>query len=115
MGLLLRILLNALSLGIADYLIAGIRINGLFTLILASLLLGVVNAVVRPILLIFTFPITVVTLGLFLLVVNAAMLGLTAWLLPGFTISGFIPALLGWVIITVLGWFWDRLLAKRLP
>ena len=68
------------------------------------MLLGIVNAVVRPLLVILTLPITVLTLGLFLLVINAATLGLVAWMLDNFTIAGFWPALLGAIVVSVTGW-----------
>ena len=70
----------------------------------AALLLGVCNALVRPVLVLLTLPITLVTLGLFLLVVNAAVIGLVALLLPGFAIAGFIPAVLGGLVVSVTGW-----------
>jgi putative membrane protein len=79
------------------------------TLLLAALLLGIVNAVVRPLVIILTFPITVVTLGLFLLVVNAGMLGLVGWLLEGLRLSGFWAALFGSLIVSatamVASWY----------
>jgi len=77
-GLWLRLLVVALGLWLASALVPGIEVQGLWTLLGAALLLGIVNAVVRPLLVILTLPITLLTLGLFLLVVNAAMLGLVA-------------------------------------
>ena len=68
------------------------------------MLLGVVNAIVRPIAVVLTFPITIFTLGLFLLVVNAGMVGLVAWMLPGFHIDGFWTALLGALVVGLTGW-----------
>jgi putative membrane protein len=103
MSFLIRVLISMLSLGLAARFIPGIYVRDWGTLFLAALLLGVVNAVVKPILVLMTLPITLLTLGLFLLVVNAAMLGLVAWLLPGFAIAGFIPALLGWLVMAVAG------------
>jgi putative membrane protein len=100
----------ALSLALAAHLIPGIRVDGWVTLLLASLIFGVVNAVIKPILVVLTFPITLVTLGLFLVVLNAAMLGLTAWLLPGFAIDGLLPAILGWLLVTAVGWVASKLL-----
>ncbi len=98
---LLRLAISALSLALAAAIVPGIVVDGAFTLILAAFLLGIVNAVVRPILIIFTLPLTVLTLGLFLLVVNAASFGLVALLLPGFRIAGFGSALLGWLIVWI--------------
>src|SRR5690606_14853810 len=110
MSLLIRIVVGMISLGLAAYLVPGIHIRGWFTLLLASLLLGIVNAVVKPILVLLTFPITLLTLGLFLLVLNAAMLGLVAWMLPGFAISGFFSALLGWLVMVLVGAVLNKLL-----
>lgn len=110
MPILARFIVVALSLWLAAYLIPGFRVDGWPTLALASLLFGVVNAVVKPVLVLLTFPITLLTLGLFLIVLNAAMLGLVAWLLPGFAIDGFLPAVLGWLIVTVVGWAASKIL-----
>ena len=103
-GFLVRVAVGMLGLWIAQAIVPGIHIEGAFTLALAALLLGLVNAVVRPLLVILTLPITLLTLGLFLLVVNAAMLGLVAALLDDFTISGFWAAVLGAVIVSVVTW-----------
>lgn len=101
---LLRAAIAALGLWLATVLVSGITIATPVTLIVAALLLGVCNALVRPVLVILTLPVTVLTLGLFLLVVNAAVLGLVALLLPGFTIAGFLPALLGAIVVGITGW-----------
>jgi len=103
-GFLLRMAIAAIGLWIASAIVPGMRIVGTGTLIAAALLLGLVNATVRPVLLILTLPITVLTLGLFLFVVNAAMLGLVAWMLDGFALSGFLPALLGSIVVSLTGW-----------
>lgn len=110
MPFLIRLAVVALSLALAAHLIPGIRVDGWVTLLLASLLFGVVNAVIKPILVVLTFPITLVSLGLFLVVLNAAMLGLTAWLLPGFAIDGLFPAILGWLLVTAVGWVASKFL-----
>ncbi|HYV50813.1 MAG TPA: phage holin family protein, partial [Dongiaceae bacterium] len=78
-------------------------IEGLGSLILSALLLGIVNAIFRPLAIFLTLPFTLLTLGLFLFVVNAAMLGLVAWLLPGFTIANFWSALLGSLVVSIVG------------
>jgi putative membrane protein len=103
MPLLIRIVISLVSLAVASRLIPGIVVQDWLTLILAALLLSVVNAVIKPILAFLTFPITVLTMGLFLLILNAAMLGLVAWMLPGFSISGLLPAILGWLVMAVVG------------
>lgn len=112
-GLLLRLLVVALGLWLASALVPGIEVQGLWTLLGAALLLGIVNAVVRPLLVILTLPITLLTLGLFLLVVNAAMLGLVAWMFDNFTISGFWPALLGSIVVSLTGWLASYFIGPR--
>jgi putative membrane protein len=103
-GFLIRWAVSALALWVARSLVPGIQIEGASTLWMAALLLGFVNAVVRPLLIFFTFPITILTLGLFLLVINAAMLGLVAALLDRFTIAGFWPALAGAIVVSLVSW-----------
>ena len=104
-GFLFRLAIGALGLWLAAKIVPGMRIDGNETLFAAALLLGIVNAVVRPIAIIFSFPFLLVTLGLFLLVVNAAMLGLVAWLLKDFHLAGFLPALLGSIVVSLTSWF----------
>ena len=103
-GFIIRMLIIAAGLAIAAWIVPGIRVAGPGTLALAALLMGFVNAFIRPIIVVLTLPITIVTLGLFLLVVNAAMFGLVAFALPGFFVSGFLPALFGWLIVVFVSW-----------
>ena len=103
-GLLLRLLIVALGLALAAELVPGIEVRGADTLLGAALLLGIVNAVIRPILILLTLPATVLSLGLFLLVINAAMLGLVAWVFDNFSIAGFWPALFGAIVVSLTGW-----------
>lgn len=103
-GFLVRLLIAALGLWLAQALVPGVEIHGAGTLLVAALLLGIVNAFVRPAIVLLTLPITVLTLGLFLWVVNAAMLSLVAALLEGFTLRGFGSALLGALIVSLTGW-----------
>jgi putative membrane protein len=103
-GFLLRLLVGALGLWLAARLVPGMSIEGNGTLIAAAFLLGVVNAVVRPVAVLLTLPLTLLSLGLFLLVVNALMLALVAALLDGFTLSGFGAALLGSLVVSFTGW-----------
>jgi putative membrane protein len=103
-GFLIRMLVTAAGLALASALVPGIEIEGTVTLIAAALLLGIVNAVVRPLAILLTLPLTLLTLGLFLLVINAGMLGLTAWLLAGFHVAGFGAALLGSLIVSFTSW-----------
>ncbi|MES2724438.1 MAG: phage holin family protein [Pseudomonadota bacterium] len=101
---LARVLIAALGLWLAAVVLAGVSYSGWLDLLLAALLLGLVNAIVRPIVFLLTLPLTILTLGLFLLVVNAAMIGLVALLLPGFTISGLVPGILASIIVGVVSW-----------
>jgi putative membrane protein len=103
-GFLVRLAIVALGLWLAQAIVPGIEIAGTGTLIGAALLLGLVNALVRPLAVLLTLPLTVLTLGLFLLVVNAAMFGLVAALLDGFRVSGFFASLLGSIVVGLTGW-----------
>jgi putative membrane protein len=103
-GFFVRMLITALGLWLASEIVPRFHFAGVGTLLAAALLLGIVNAVVRPVLILLTLPITIFTLGLFLLVINAAMVGFVAWLLKGFTVGGFGPALLGSLIISITSW-----------
>ena len=109
-GFVLRALISAIGLWVATRWVSGIRIDDAGTLVLAGLLLGLVNAVVRPIAVVLTLPITILSLGFFLLIVNAAMVALVAWILPGFHIYGgfwsaFETALIVWVTGWLASWF----------
>jgi putative membrane protein len=108
MGVITRLIVVALSLWLASELVPGIEVQGGWTLIGAAILLGLVNAVVRPVLVVLTLPFTILTLGLFLLVINAAMLGLVAAMFDGVTIESFWSAVLGSLIVSIMGWlaFW---------
>jgi putative membrane protein len=108
MGFLARTAINAFALWAATEIVPGIHVAGLGTLILAAVVFGLVNAVVRPVAVILSLPLTLLTFGLFLLVVNAAMLGLTALLLPGMRIAGFWPALFGAIVVSVVSWIASR-------
>jgi putative membrane protein len=113
MRFLLRLLLNGVAVFLAAQLIPGIGIAGPGAAIVAGIALGLINAVVRPVLILLTLPVTLVTLGLFIFVVNAICLALAAWFVPGFTIIGFIPALLGALVITIISWLLSALLTDK--
>ncbi len=104
LGFLLRWSINLLALVTAAVLIKGIRIQSIEMGILAAGILGIVNAVIRPIVLVFTLPINLLTLGLFTLVINAAMLKLVSMVVPGFVIESFAAAFLGALIVSVVSW-----------
>ena len=101
---LVHLAVSALALWLVARIVPGIAVETPVPLILAALVLGIVNTLVRPILFVLTLPITCLTLGLFYLVVNGIAFGLTAWLVPGFKVHGFIPAVLGALCVSVLSW-----------
>lgn len=103
-GFVLRAAMVALGLWLATKMFSGLHFDSAGTLLAAALLLGVINAVIRPIAVILTLPLTLVTLGLFLPVINAAMLGLVALLLAGFQISGFWTAVGASIVVSVMSW-----------
>jgi len=104
-GFVFRLVITGLGLWAAETIVPGVRIDGWGNLVVAALLLGVVNAVIRPIILILTLPLTVLTLGLFILVVNGISLALVAWLMPGFSLSGLGAAILGSLVVGLPSWF----------
>lgn len=108
-GIFLRWLIIMLGLYLASVIVPGVHIRGTGSFILAAVLLGLVNAVVRPIAFVLTLPLTIITLGLFLLVVNAAMFGLVAAMLDSFVVTGFWAAVFGALIVsitsTVASWY----------
>jgi len=103
-GFLLRAAISALGLWVASQLFDGLHFATTTKLVLAAVLLGVVNAFVRPLAFILTLPSTVLTLGLFLLVLNAGMVALVAWLVPGFQVSGFWTAVGAALIVSLVSW-----------
>ena len=112
-GFILRGLFVALGLWAATSIMDGIMIDKPLTLILAGLLLGVVNAIVRPFALLLSLPALLFTLGLFLLVINAAMLGLVALMLPGFKIAGFWTAVGAALIVSIVSWIGSWFIGPR--
>jgi len=103
-GFLLRAAIAALGLWVASEILDGLVFESTAKLIVAGLMLGVVNAFVRPLAFILTLPLTVLTLGLFLLVLNAGMVSLVAWIVPGFEISGFWTAVGASLIVSLVSW-----------
>ncbi len=109
--LLVRLIFGALGLWIASKLLVGqIEFRDSAALLLAALLLGVINAIVRPIVVILTLPLTIVTLGLFLLIVNAAMIGLASMIVPGFQVHGLVAGMLTAIITGVTAWIGGMIL-----
>lgn len=111
MRLLVRWAVNAIAIWVAIELVPGIEHSGTAaSLFLIALIFGLVNALVRPFLTLLTCPLIILTLGLFVLVLNALMFGLTAWLVPSLTIDGFWPAFFGALIVSVVSGFINMLI-----
>ena len=108
--LIVRAVFGMLGLWLAATFVPGVVFTDGGSLILSALLLGIVNAFVRPIVVVLTLPITVLTLGLFLLIVNAAMIGLVAWALPGFELHGVLAGVLAAVLTGLASWIGGLLL-----
>ena len=115
MKLITRWLLNAAALLAVAYLYSGVQIKSYTAALIAALVIGLFNAVLRPILVVLTLPVTVVTLGLFLFVINALMFWSAAGILEGFHVSGFAVALIGSLIYSLLGIVIDSLLQRLFP
>jgi putative membrane protein len=108
--ILFKWLINALALLMTTYLVKGIQVTGAPALIMAAALLGILNALIRPILIIITLPINIITLGLFTLVINGTMLWFVSLLIKGFVIHGFWPAVIGALIISIVSWLFNWLI-----
>jgi putative membrane protein len=104
MGFLLRVIVNTLAIVLAAHIVPGIRVDSFLSALAAGLVLGVINAVVRPVLLLLTFPITLVTLGLFLFVLNGLCLWLAALVVGGVHVSGFWAAVFGALVVSLVSW-----------
>jgi putative membrane protein len=111
-GFLIRAAVVAIGLWLASKM-GLVAFNSTGTLIAAALLLGVVNAFVRPIIVILTLPITLLTLGLFLLVINALMIMLVAWLVPGFLVAGFGSAVFAAIVVSLTSWVMSGWIGPR--
>lgn len=104
MRFLARLLLNGVAIILAAYVLPGLHVDGPVPALLAGIILGFVNAIVRPVLFLLTLPLTLLTLGLFIFVLNAICFALTALIVPGFSVDGFGWALLGALLVSVVSW-----------
>lgn len=104
---------TALSLLVTAVIVPGLTITGIAAAAVGAIVLGLVNATVKPILVIFTLPLTFLTLGLFLLVINAIALGLVGYLTPGFAVSGFFPAVIGSIVLSLVSSFVNQFLPEN--
>ena len=110
MKLLLVWLVNAVALVAVAYLVPGIAVLDFLTALIAALVLGLVNAVIRPILILLTLPATLLTLGLFIFVINGLLFWLVGSFIAGFTVSGFWPGLFGAIAYSIVSWLLSALL-----
>lgn len=112
MSLLLRWVLNAVALMLVAWLYSGVQVTGVFAALMAALALGLVNALIRPVLIILTLPVTILTLGLFIFVINALLFWLVGEIIQGFSVQGFAAALVGSVLYSlislVISWFFTE-------
>jgi putative membrane protein len=113
MGFLIRALVNAVAIWLATEIVPGIDARSTTAVVVAALVLGLVNAIVRPVLLVLTLPLTLVTLGLFLFVLNAFCLWLTSAIVPGFEVRGFWPAFGGALVVSALSWVVNGFVSDR--
>ena len=112
-GMLIRWLLTMLSVWVAAYFLDGITYDGWQALAIAALVLGILNAIIKPVLTLLSLPILLLTLGLFLLIINAIILKLTAFLVPGFEVAGFWTAVVGAIIISIVNLFTGNNKSKK--
>jgi putative membrane protein len=110
-GLIVRWLILTIAILSAAYFIQGIYVRSFAAAFFAAAVLGVLNALVKPVLILLTLPINILTLGLFTFIINAVLLELTAALIPGFHLQGFWPAVLGALVISIVNWLLHLLLA----
>jgi len=110
MKLIIRLLLNALALLAASYLITGVNVTSFYTALMAAIILGLVNAIIRPLLILLTLPITILTLGLFTLVINSLLVLFVASFIKGFSVLGFWPAFFLSLFLWLVSWFTNLIL-----
>ena len=113
MGLLIRWLILTVAIIIASYLLEGIHIGGFFSAFFAAAILGILNALFRPVLIIMTLPINILTLGLFTFIINALMLKMASGVIPGFEVHGFWTAVFGSLIISFVSWILNSFISDR--
>jgi len=113
MTLLLRLIINAIVFYLIAMFVPGFHIVNFGAAIIAAIIFGLVNAIVRPILLIITLPLTIITLGLFIIVLNALMFWLVVWITPGLRVDGFTPALIGALIMMAVSFVLSHLIRSE--
>jgi putative membrane protein len=112
MYILLRWFLNAVVLLLVAFLVPGFSVNSFYTALIVALILGIVNAIIKPILVILTLPINILTLGLFTFIINAVLILFVSTIVKGFTVDGFVPALFGGLILWAFSWLTSAVMKK---
>ncbi len=112
-GILVRWLVQTAAITFAAYLLDGIHVEGFFSAFFAAVILGILNAFFRPILIILTLPVNILTFGLFTFVINAILLMMVSGVIPGFEVHGFWPAVFGSLIISLVSWFLSSFINER--
>lgn len=107
------LIINGIAVVIAGYILPGINIDSIWTALLIAVVLGIINAIIRPILVILTLPITILTLGFFILVINALLVLLVSNIVPGFTVDGFWWAMLFSIVVSLVSWFLNSIAGKE--
>ena len=113
LGIILRTVITGLGIWLAAYLVPGISASSTSALVWAAIALGLINAFVRPVLVLLTLPFTILTLGLFLLVLNAGMLNLAGWFVDGFEVTGFWSAVFGAIVVSLVSGLCSRFIGPR--
>ncbi len=113
MTIIIRWCINALALLAVAYLYSGVQVDGIFAALMAALVLGLVNAIIRPILILLTLPVTLLSMGLFIFVINAMLFWLVSEVVKGFTVSGFMAALLGSIMYSVISLLVSMVIIER--
>jgi putative membrane protein len=113
MGFLIRVIVNGACILLAASIVPGLSVRSVTSALIAGLVLGLINAIVRPVLVFLTFPLTLLTLGLFLLVLNAFCLWLTSLFVPGLEVQGFWAAFLGALLISLVSWVLTAFVSDR--
>jgi putative membrane protein len=113
MKILIRLFVNAFVILLLSYYMPGIEASGFYAAVIAALVLGIINLIIKPIILFFTMPLNILTLGLFTFIINGLLFWFTSTIVKGFDIDGFMPALYSAFILTVVGWIMHIILDKK--
>lgn len=109
MQFIVNLLVNGFAVFVTGYLLKGVRIDSFFTAIIVSVVLGIINTLIKPILIIFTLPFNILTLGLFTFIINGFLIILVSKIVPGFYVNGFVTAILFSLVLSVINWFLQAL------